>query len=91
MTAADNFSKFTALLDDPYSNSFDITPTANVANTFAYVTRAIYVGGAGSVVALLANDGASRSFANVPAGTTLKVRAVHVSNTSTATGLVGLY
>lgn len=51
----------------------------------------IYVGGTGDVVVVDA-DGNAVTFAGVPAGTVLYLRAVRVNNTNTdATSLVALY
>ena len=55
------------------------------------LTRAIYVGGAGNVVAVTA-DNAAITFTGVPAGTVLPIRARRVNSTSTtATAMVALY
>lgn len=52
--------------------------------------RALYVGGAGNVVAVV--GGSAVTFTGVPAGTTLWVAATRVNATSTtATALVALY
>lgn len=51
---------------------------------------AIYVGGAGAVVAIV--GGAAITFSAVPVGTTLRVSATRVNSTGTAaTNLVALY
>lgn len=56
-----------------------------------FVTRGIYVGGAGNVVAVRYDD-TPITFSGVPAGTVLPIRARRVNNTSTtATLLVALY
>ena len=53
-------------------------------------TRAIYVGGAGTIVAVV--NGTVVTFAGALAGTILKIRATRVNATGTvATGLVALY
>lgn len=58
---------------------------------FATVSRAIYVGGAGDVVAIMV-DGTSLTFSSVPAGTTLPIRAKRIHSTgTTATNMVALY
>jgi hypothetical protein len=56
-----------------------------------FVTRGIYVGGAGDVVAVR-YDNTAVTFSGVPAGTTLPIRARRVNSTSTtATNMVALY
>jgi hypothetical protein len=53
---------------------------------------AIYVGGAGAVKAILADDTEAVTFVAVPVGTVLHVRATRVLSTgTTATNLVALY
>lgn len=53
--------------------------------------RAIWVGGAGTVVAIMA-DGTTGTFVGVPAGSVLPIQATRVNNTSTtATSMVALY
>lgn len=53
--------------------------------------RAIYVGGAGTVVAVR-TDGTAVTFAGVPAGTTLPIVAIRVNSTNTtATSMVALH
>lgn len=54
-------------------------------------TRAIYVGGAGTLVLTPLGGGADVTFQGLPAGTILPVQATHVKATSTATNLVGLF
>jgi len=55
------------------------------------LTDAIYVGGTGAVVVVKEN-GLTVSYAGVPAGTVLPVRAKRVNSTGTAaTGMVALY
>lgn len=73
----------------PASRGFAIT--ANDADDLAAETRAIYVGGAGSLALVLAS-GDEVTFTGLTAGTFLPVRAVRVKTTGTsATQLVGLY
>jgi hypothetical protein len=74
---------------DPAFRAAAITPSNTV--DIAAPVRAIYVGGAGSVV-ITTVDGNDVTFAGLPAGMILPVRAVRVRATgTTATGLVGLW
>ena len=88
MPAANNFSQSDVATQAPASSAFAITP--NDSEEFATVTRGVYVGGAGSVVAQLAGDSATVTFAGVPAGAVLPIRAKLVTTASTATNMVGL-
>ena len=68
--------------------SFDITKSDTT--DFAFLTRGIYVGGAGTVVIVNADD-TTATFECV-AGTLLPVQARRVNSTGTdATLMVGLY
>lgn len=76
-------------LDGPAYRGFTITP--DDATPFTYLTRAIWVGGAGNVVVVWSDDTTS-TLVGVVAGTLLPVRAKRVNSTSTtATSMVGLY
>lgn len=56
-----------------------------------FMTRAIYVGGSGDVVAVDLDNNAV-TFSSVPAGTVLPIRARRVNSTNTtATNMVALY
>lgn len=55
------------------------------------VTRAIYVGGAGDLVADSENGDASITFSDLVAGTIYPLRVRRVRESSTATGLVAIY
>ena len=72
-----------------YTTAIAITPS-DATNFTSGACDAIYVGGAGAVVAIV--GGAAVTFAAVPVGTTLRVSATRVNSTSTtATNLVALY
>jgi len=87
--APDLFGSNRVLLDVPPDHAFSITPSDSVPLTS--VTRYIYVGGAGNLTLITANN-ETVVFNNVPAGTQLRIRAGFVKATgTTATDLVGLY
>ncbi len=68
-----------------------ITPSDTVNFSNRRMTRGIYVGGTGDVVAVRA-DGTAVTFTGVPAGTVLPIRAIRVNSTSTtATNLDALF
>lgn len=74
-----------------YGRAAAITPNDSVE--LPAHTRAIYVGGAGTLIVDMSDDAAANiTFLAVPAGTTLplRVRRVHATGT-TATSLVALY
>lgn len=74
----------------PASNFFAITPSNTVDFTQG-VTRGIYVGTGGDVVAV-GQDGTAVTFTAVPGGVILPIVAKRVNSTSTtASNLVGLY
>lgn len=84
----DRFEGRAAHMAGPATHGFAITP--HDSTLLSETTRAIYVGGFGSVVVVL-SSGAELTLANVPAGTVLPVRAQRVKATGTsATQLVGL-
>jgi len=65
--------------------------TKSDTTDFDVLCRAIYVGGAGNVVAVM-YDGTAVTFTGVPAGTLLPIAARRVNSTSTtATAMVALY
>lgn len=55
------------------------------------VTRGIYVGVTGDVVAILVDDTSAVTFKAVPAGTILPIQARIVTTASTATNMLALY
>lgn len=87
MPATNQFSQSDVATQAPASSAFAITPGDE---EFAVVTRGVFVGGAGSVVVQLAGDASTVTFASVPAGAVLPIRAVKVTAASTATNMVGL-
>lgn len=64
--------------------------TPHASTELPYVSRALYVGTAGNLVAVRA-DGTEVTFANVPAGMFLPIRAIRVDDTSTASDIVALW
>jgi hypothetical protein len=90
MSATDTFGNTQGGLQSPSRNSFVIAPSDT--NEVPFVTRAIYVGGAGDITARLADDAGSVTFKAVPVGTMLPIRARQIYATGTsATLLVGMY
>jgi hypothetical protein len=73
----------------PYNRAALITTSDTV--DLAQLTDAIYVGGAGAIVAVW-QDGSTSTFSAVPVGTTLHIRCKRVNASSTtATLLQALY
>lgn len=73
----------------PYMKAFAITP--NDGTDLPTNTRAIYVGGAGNVAAILEGDTASVTFTAPPVGSILPIAAKRVLSTgTTATLLIAL-
>jgi len=65
--------------------------TPSNSTDFDVLCRALYVGGAGNLVAVM-YDGTAVTFTGVPAGTLLPIAARRVNSTSTtATSIVALY
>lgn len=86
---ADPFVNAASGLTSPGANAFAIT--GNDSTDLTNATRGIYVGGAGDVKVTMVGSG-TVTFAAVPAGSTLPVRAARVFATgTTATNLIGLY
>jgi hypothetical protein len=72
---------------NPSATFVAIVPHASTTFTRC---RSVYVGGAGTVVAISA-DGTEITFAGVPAGAVLPISTVRIDDTSTATNMVALY
>ena len=65
--------------------------TASDTVPLVYVSRALYVGGAGNLSVTM-QGGGNVTFVAVPAGTVLPIRVTHVRSTSTtATSIINLY
>ena len=82
----DTFATHGAGLDSPASGGFAITNGTD----FPATSRALYIGGAGNVVAVMKN-GATLTFNAVPAGSVLPIRATQLTAATTATNVVGLF
>ncbi len=85
----DTFSDIATTLSAPAREASAITPSDTT--DILSMPRAIYVGQAGSIAAVMAG-GQTVSFQNVPAGSLLPLRLQRVNATgTTATGLVALW
>lgn len=84
---SDRYERHIPSLSDPAALAFEITPSDV---DLAVPTKAIYVGGMGNVVVVAVQSDSAVTFASVPAGTILPVRAKRVTSATTATDLVGL-
>lgn len=84
--AEDRFRLYSESLDGPISKAFAVTPNDNA--DLSEVTRALYVGGAGSVKVRFKNGG-DITYINVSAGQRLPVRVERVFATgTTATNII---
>jgi hypothetical protein len=89
MAANDSFGGRGGSIDSPASGGEAVTKHDTIE--FATVSRAIYVGGAGDVAAVMA-DGSVLTFSAVPAGTLLPIRCKRINSTNTtATLMLALY
>lgn len=65
--------------------------TKHDTNELAYVTRGIWVGGAGNIAILAVDDSDAVTLVGVAAGTLIPIRAKKVMSTNTtATSIVGI-
>lgn len=65
--------------------------TPHDSTNLAHLTRALYVGGTGNLVAVM-DDGSTCLFSAIPVGTILPIQCKRVNSTSTtATLIVALY
>jgi hypothetical protein len=89
MAATDKHIQVPMQMDDPARSAVAVTPSDTTE--FSTVTRALFVGGAGAVTALMA-DGTTCTFTGVTAGSVLPIRIRRVNSTSTtATNMVALW
>jgi hypothetical protein len=84
--SGDRFALMAEDLRGPAEMVATITPSAN---PLPYITKRIWVGGAGNVT-LTTKGGTSATYTAIPAGTYLLVRAAYVT-AATATNLIGEY
>jgi hypothetical protein len=85
---ADRFSDANDLLHSPASSAQAVTPSAT--EDLPFISRAIYVGGAGNLSVIMKNR-QTVTFTAVPAGTVLPIRVLRVLATSTATSITALW
>ena len=86
---ADRFAGREPDMTGPAIHAFSIIP--DDGTPLPEPVRGLYVGSAGDVTAEMMSGGMPVTFANVPGGTVLPVRATKVTATgTTATALVGL-
>jgi hypothetical protein len=84
----DRFQYSTPSLAGPAAHAFAVTP--NDSTDLSETTRALYVGTAGSVAAVMAS-GASVTFGSIASGMVLPVRVTRVLATgTTASAILGL-
>lgn len=89
MVSKDTFDGFAGGVEGPADNFAAITKSDSV--DLAIMTRAVYVGTGGDVVAL-DRDGTVVTFKNVPSGSILPIRATRINSTNTtAADLVGMW
>lgn len=88
MPATNNYSQSNPATQAPANSAFVITPSNS--EELLFVTRAVYVGVSGDVVAKLDGDSAAVTFKNVAAGSILPIRARLITTASTATNMLGL-
>ncbi len=77
-------------VDWPATHAEAVTPNTDNDLPNNLVTRGLWVGGAGDLVVILAEDTAAVTFTGVGAGQLLPIRVKRVLATSTCTGIVAL-
>ena len=86
---ADAFAQHGTGLHSPGRNGTEITPDDN--NDLANVSRALWIGGAGTLEVLLQGDSAAVTIVGIAAGTLLPICAKRIYSTgTTATSIVAL-
>lgn len=87
--AEDDFSNYAVGLTSPYRHASSITP--HDTNELTYVTRGIYIGGAGNVKVTTVED-ETVTFNSAAVGQVLPVRAkIIFSSGTTATSIIALW
>lgn len=87
---ADNFANHPPSEQSAPAKSAAAITASDVTN-LTDITRAVYVGGAGNIAAVMAT-GEVITFTAVPAGTILPIRVSRINSTgTTATSMVALY
>lgn len=89
MSVQDNYSNAPAHMQDPVK--FGFTPSASDTVDLTYVTRSIYIGGAGAIRVTLKDMQTDTyvTYSAIPAGTSLPLRIQRLWSTgTTATNLV---
>lgn len=87
--AEDTFDTYSASLSGPADDCAAVTPSDST--DLPTIARALYVGGGGDLV-ITTKVGSTVTFADVPAGSLLPVRARRVRATGTgATNIVALW
>lgn len=89
MPATDRYASIPAGREGSARSAFEPTPHASAE--LPYVTRAIYVGGAGDLTVVMADDDAEVTFTGVLAGSLLPIAVKRIDNSTTATNLLALY
>jgi len=89
MAATDKYASYDPGVDGPVRSAAAVTP--NDGTDLSFVTRFLFVGGAGNLTVTMA-DGVDCTFTGVAASTTLKVQAKRVKSTgTTATNIVAMW
>ena len=76
-------------VDSPSRRLLAVTP--NDSNELSFLAKGLYIGGAGNVAVIAADDSSAVTISGVPAGTILPIRArIVMSTNTTATNIVAL-
>lgn len=87
---SDEFADNSEGLQSPATSAEEVD-ISSTDHTFSNPTRAIYVGGTGDMTVTML-DGQEVTFATIPAGTLLPIRASSVTRATTdATTMVGIW
>lgn len=90
MPAIDRYPSQNLGLASPSVNASVVTP--DDATELAYVTRGLYVGGAGALSVIMRDETEAVTFAGLPAGSVLPIRVKLVRATgTTATSIVAIW